>query len=561
MNGVQIADGLVKRITEVPTDTVIASDFFEAIKLVRKEEPGKELEYNKLLLQISGNVLRTSRDNKVLETYYWLRKKSLLVDSRACFDSYMQYVEYDRPAKKRFYLPRRKVLKGAVDMIQDLVDDRLDEGFLVLPVRVGKTTLAMFLATWLIGRDSEGSNLYTAYSDAVTKALYSGVLEIIADSTTYSWQDVFNDSRITRTNAADETIDIDRDKRYPSLTCRSLGGGLNGACDCSSFLVADDLISGIEEALSVDRLRAAWFKVENNLLPRAKETAKILWIGTRWAESDPMGVRLDLVNNDEQYSRVRIREITIPALDSNDESNFDYPYKLGYSTEFYHRKRASYERNNDMASWFALFIGAPIERSGALFTPEDFTYFNGVLPQGDLIRVFMAVDPAWGGGDFVAAPIIAEVDCGDEIERYVIGVVYSDAEKHITRPAIINAIKKHNVSAARFEANKQTEEYKDPIEKELKEDGYMISITTKSAEGRKGKEARIFSHAEEIRKFIFLVEGKRPKEYQLFMQNLFSFSMKSTNKHDDAPDSLAMAVDMIFNKSRARTVCNVERTI
>ena len=38
---------------------------------------------------------------------------------------------------------------------------------------------------------------------------------------------------------------------------------------------------------------------------------------------------------------------------------------------------------------------------------------------------------------------------------------------------------------------------------------------------------------------VFLEEGRRSKEYEMFMQNVYSFSITGKNKHDDAPDSLA----------------------
>lgn len=162
-----------------------------------------------------------------------------------------------------FINPRRKVLKRAVDALQKLTDDELDELFISMPPRVGKTTILMFFVTWLIGRNSELSNLYSAYSDTITKAFYNGVLEIINDPVTYLWHDVFPNAKLVQTNSQDETINIDRKKRYPSLTCRSLYGTLNGACDCNGFEISDDLIGGIEEALNKDRLVSAWSKVDN----------------------------------------------------------------------------------------------------------------------------------------------------------------------------------------------------------------------------------------------------------------------------------------------------------
>lgn len=155
------------------------------------------------------------------------------------------------------------------------------------------TSLLMFYVTWTIGRDPERSNLYCAYSDTITQAFYNGVLEVLNDPTTYLWHDVFPKSQIVATNSKNETINIDRNKRYASITCRSLYGTLNGSTDVNGILMSDDLLSGIEEALNKDRLVTVWGKVDNNMLSRAKGQAKILWCGTRWSMQDPIGLRIE----------------------------------------------------------------------------------------------------------------------------------------------------------------------------------------------------------------------------------------------------------------------------
>lgn len=409
------------------------------------------------------------------------------------------------------------------------------------------TSLLMFFVTWLIGRNSEASNLYSAYSDTITKAFYNGVLETIQDPVTYLWNDVFPKAKIVQTNSQDETLNIDRRKRYPSLICRSLYGTLNGACDCNGVLISDDLIGGIEEALNKDRLMAAWSKVDNNLLTRAKEKAKILWCGTRWSMIDPAGIRMDLLQNDERFRGRRFRIINLPALDENDESNFDYDYGVGFNTDYYRQRRASFERNNDMASWLAQYMGEPIERDGALFSPGEFRYYNGVLPEGEPDRVFMAVDPAFGGGDFVASPVCFQY--GDDI--YVHDVVYDSGDKRITQPLLAQAVENHGVKALQIEANKSTEAYAEGVQELLGKKGIRINLTTKAAPSDKAKFQRIFDKAPDIREsMIFRESGKRSKAYSLFMQNVFSYKMFAKNKNDDAPDSLAMAMDMVHRPSQ-----------
>lgn len=497
--------------------------------------------------ELRKQVSAAIKHGKDVISFFELYKKTLLFDAPHSFDAYLLYLEIDRKPQERFYQPRRKVLKRVVDAMQKLADDKLDELFISMPPRIGKTSLLMFFVTWIIGRQSESSNLYSAYSDTITKAFYNGVLEIITDPVTYLWKDVFPNAKIVQTNSQEETINIDRKKRYPSLTCRSLYGTLNGACDCNGFEISDDLIGGIEEALNKDRLVAAWSKVDNNLLPRAKEKAKILWCGTRWSMVDPTGLRIELLQNDERFKSRRFEIINLPALDESDNSLFDYDYGVGFSSEYFKQRRASFERNNDVASWQAQYMGEPIERDGALFGSGDFRYYNGELPLDEPDRVFMAVDPAFGGGDFVASPVCFQY--GDDI--YIHDVVYNNGDKKITQPLLANAVEKHGVKAMQIEANKSTESYADGVRELLSKKGIRINLTTKPAPSNKAKNQRIFDKAPDIREnMIFRESGKRSKEYSLFMQNVFSFKMFAKNKNDDAPDSLAMAADMVHSPKR-----------
>lgn len=529
-------------------------NLFQKIFAEIKKAPGDPRAYEDLFslcradnLHEENGKLRTlvaeqvARGGPRSDTFFELYRKSLLFDAPLNFDAFMQYIEIDRNPRERFYLPRRRVMWEVAQGLQALADDKLDELFLSMPPRVGKTTMLMFYLTWIMGRDSELSNLYSAYSDVITKALYNGVLEIINDPVTYLYHDVFPEVKIVQTNSADETINLDRKKRYPSLTARSLYGTLNGACDCRGMLISDDLISGIEEALNKDRLVSAWAKVDNNLLPRAKETAKILWCGTRWSMIDPIGVRLDLLQNDPAFKRRRVMNVNLSALDENDESRFEYDYGVGFSTDYYRQRRASFERNNDMASWTAQYMGEPIEREGALFTPDDFRYYNGTLPDSPPDRVFMAVDPAFGGGDFVAAPVCYQY--GEDL--YVHDVVFDAGDKTVTQPLLAEAIERNGVQAAQFEATKATEAYKEGVEEILRGRGVKLNITTKAAPTDKAKFQRIFDKAPDIREhMIFRESGCRDKAYSLFMQNVFAYKTLGKNKNDDAPDSLTMAINM-----------------
>ena len=541
---------LLKAIYEkvkASTDLGIFSDLLNMCRECAKTDEALAVKYARLLSAECEKAI-VKADNAIIGDLFAFHNRVLLFLAPHDFESYMLYLEKNRPPEQQFYRPRRRVLKPLVAAIQKLTDNELDELFLSMPPRVGKTTILMFYCTWLVGRDSEKSNLYSAYSGIITSAFYDGCLEVINDPVTYLWHDVFPSAKVVSTNAKDTTFDIDRKKRYPSLTCRSLYGTLNGACDCNGILMSDDLIGGIEEALNKDRLVSAWSKVDNNLLPRAKEGAKVLWCGTRWSMTDPAGLRMELLLNDPAYAKRRFEIINLPALDENEHSNFHYAYGVGFSDDYYIQRRASFERNNDMASWLAQYQGEPIERSGALFEPQDMKFYNGILPdEKTLVRRFMAVDPAFGGGDFTASPICYQYEDGS---IYVVDVMYNDGDKRVTQPMLVSKIIKYNVDAVRFEANRSTMSYKEEVEKELQSRGVRVNITTKAAPNTTSKEMRIYDKAPEIREFYFLEDGKRSKEYSLFMQNVYSFKLTGKNKHDDSVDSLAQAAEMITRGSK-----------
>ena len=538
----QILGAIFHRIDTVShTDVSVYRDAFSCIRNISDELHHERVDLSR---ELRGKISSyfSEADAYTKKELYELSRRILCWEAPFNFDSFMLYNEIDRPAKEQFWLPRRSKLMPVCQALQDLEDGNLDELFLSCPPRVGKTTIILFFLAWVMGRNSERSNLYSSYTDSVVNVLYNGILEMMQDPVTYRYFEIFAGHSLASTNAKDLLINLDRRKRYASFTGRSLYGTLNGACDCNGYLVADDLISGIEEALNKDRLAAAWAKVDNNLLPRAKESAKILWIGTRWSLLDPTGVRMDLLQNDPKYADRKWKVLNTPALDDNDESNFDYSYGVGFSTDYYQQRRASFERNSDMASWLAQYQGVPVERDGAVFEPGQLRYYNGVLPEEDPDRIFMAIDPAWGGGDFVAAPVCYQY--GEDI--YVADLVYSDSDKSITQPLIVSTVKRNNVAAIKVEGTKMTASYGEDIDKMLRADGIRVNmrINTSHFTGT-GKRTRIFDKAPEIReRMIFLADGHRTKEYSQFMQSLFSFTVTGkAAKHDDAADSLAMAID------------------
>ena len=444
-------------------------------------------------------------------------------------------MEINREAKKRFYLPRRKVLKVLSDDLQDLEDGKLDFLGISLPPRVGKSTLCIFFMTWIIGRHPDTASVMSGHSDKLTEGFYKEILSIITDPE-YTWNEIFPDAHITNISAKNETIDLNRTKRFPTVTCRSVTGTLTGAVEIGEdgVLYCDDLIADLEESLNPQRLNNKYDAYLNQLKDRKKEGAKELMVGTRWNVLDPLG-RIQ-----EQYSdNPRYRFRIISALDEYGESNFNYDYGLGFSTDYYNDMRESI----DDATWWAKYMGNPYVREGIVFNRDELNYYNGVLPNGEPDRVVSVCDVAWGGGDSLSHPVAYVY--GEEV--YIHDWVFNDGDKTITKPKVVDCIIKNNVNTGRFEANNGGDEYAEDIDRRLRALNYRANIRSKKAPTNKSKISRILQYAPDIKNFYFLDFKHRSKEYQKAMDELCTFVQVGKNLHDDAPDSLAMLADELYD--------------
>lgn len=392
---------------------------------------------------------------------------------------------------------------------------------------------------WHINRNTELANLYVTYKDSLGGAFLDGCIEMMTDPT-YLHQEIFPEFKIADTDAKAHKLDLGRKKKYKTLSGKGLESGLNGEYDANGWMLIDDILEGIQDVLNPDVLRRKQIVFDNNVMSRKKEHCKVIINGTIWSLHDIYSNYLNFIQSDPSSKDLRVDILKIPALNENDESNFEYDYGVGFSTKYYQMTRAKFEANDDMASWFAQYQQEPIERDGAVFNPEHMQFYNGILPNEEPIRIFSACDVALGGADYLSMPIAYMYADGS---TYVHDVVFDNSEKDITQQEVIDAIIRNNVGSAFFEANQGGEGYKDDINRLLKEKGYKANITSKYAPTNKRKEQRIWDKAPEIRQLYFRDDTCRDPQYRKFMTNLYSFTINRKVKNDDAPDSLAMLID------------------
>lgn len=515
------------------------------------------MKISKYVHQMSGYMAADTGDARFDELYW----RYLLFEAPWSLDSYCIYIEKNRKPQEAFYMPRRKTLKRVVDKLQALEDDELDELFLHQPARTGKSQIITMGTAWHCARNTEISNLYVTYKEGLGGAFLDGVMELWTDPT-YCHSEVFS-SKIARTDAKNHKVDLERKKKYATLSGKGLESGLNGEYDAYGWLILDDILEGIQDVLNPDILRRKQIVFDNNVMSRKKEQCKLILNGTIWSLHDLYMDRLAFLQNNPEAKHIRYDILKIPALDpETDESNFDYDYGVGFTTSYYRTIRAKFEENDDMAGWLAQYQQEPIERDGALFNSEHMNFYNGILPNEEPLKIVSACDVALGGGDYLSMPV-AYVYVDGSV--YIHDVVFDNSEKKYTMPKVVSAIIENKVSSAFFEANAGGEGYKDEVGAQLKEKGYQTNLVSKyaqqmilntgghAAKSAIRKEQRIWDNAETIRKFYFRDIGCQNPEYRKFMNNVYSFTMNGKNKHEDSCDSLAMLAVFLAKGTGTKT--------
>lgn len=459
-----------------------------------------------------------------------LNKRILCWEATESFDSYMLYMEIDRPRDKQFYLPRRKQLKPLADAMQELYERKIELLAISLPPGVGKTTLALFFLTWVAGKDPDKPILTSSHNNDFLTGAYNEILRMIDPQGEYKWRDVFVGLSVIQTNAKAMMIDIGKDKhdckRFMTLEFSSIGSGNAGKVRAQSLLYCDDLVESIEQAMSRVQMDKLWTKYSVDCRQRKIGDCVELHIATRWSVNDVIG-RLEQKYGGNGKSKF----ITVPALDENDESNFDYPIEAGFTTEFYREQREAM----DDASWRALYMNEPIEREGQLYAEDELRrYFE--LPNGEPDAIIGVCDTKDRGSDFCVLPVAYQY--GQDF--YIEDVLCEDYAPAIVDVKLAQILLKHKVQLCQFESNAAGGKTAEKVQNMVKEKGGITKIVTKYT--TQNKETKIIVNQPWVLEHCLFKDNsviKNEKEYRTFIYQLCAYTLKGRNAHDDTVDAMA----------------------
>lgn len=467
-------------------------------------------------------------------TYELINKKYevlLLEAQNKIVDSYFQYIEKKREPKDRFYMPRRKQLIkiGLVDALQGMIDDKYDILCVSLVPGAGKSTIEKFFHSAVAGWFPKDYSLFYSHSGDITRMYYDGVYDIVTNDDDYAWHDIFPNLSVTSTNAKMEQFNIGKYKPFPSVQCTSVGSKNAGKVRASKFLLVDDMIGGIEEALNPTILDKLWDKYAVDARQRKTQDTdgkpcKEIHIATRWSVHDVIGrIQNMYVGNP------RVKTISVPDVDPvTGESNFDYEYG-GFTKEFF----ADQQLLMDEISYRCLYKQEPIEREGLLFPDDKIRrYFN--LPHGEPEIITAQCDTKGKGTDYFVMPILQKY--GEDY--YCIDCVCDNtADYEMQYENASNTLVNNQVQECEFERNAGGDRVAMEVNKRVENKGWICNITDVPTETN--KEARIFQCSNWILQHIIFKDQSlyKPNEpYGVMVSLLKRYSVTGKKQLDDVPD-------------------------
>ena len=451
------------------------------------------------------------------------------------FPSGMDSIFYlDRKSKK--YNPKRRLLRRFIKDIKYvgeeeckciLIDDPshlyITDNYII----THNTTCEKFFLSGVIGWFPSVFNLFFSHSSDITRMFYDGVLNIVSDDLEYTWKEIFPDLTPNQQNAKMQQFNVGKYKPFPSVQCTTAGSENAGKVRCNGYLLVDDLIGKLEEALNKNTLDKLWGIYSVDARQRKMDGCKEIHIATRWSVHDVIG-RLQVLYE----GNARCKFIAFPDIDPvTGKSNFDYDYN-GFSVEFFHDQ----ELAMDDISYRCLYKNDPIEREGLLYHEDELRRYYS-LPAEEPDAIIGVCDTKSTGIDYMVLPVLYKYN----EDYYMVDCICDDSSDFgVQKERLSNIILDHNVQQCEFESNAGGDRLANDVADIVRKNGGRCNVTTKATETN--KETRIIVNSDWVKKNVLFKDMDsytKKSDYGRFMSFLTSYSVAGKNKFDDVPDCMA----------------------
>lgn len=328
----------------------------------------------------------------------------------------------------------------------------------------------------------------------------------------------------------------------------------------ADYLMIDDITKGAKEAYSVEVHNQIINSYDSDWCSRADDSDQIvIMLGTMWSPYDLLN---EVQKRAEKFSPLVIDPNFKYCKKTEDELNvfigvpiLDYDTDMStcekrYSTDKMRRKRASYRDKSLFNAVYQQQPEAPLE---LIFDHRNLLHYNDkTYPQeildGDYECRAM-IDPARKGFDYFAMGIFKRymIDKDNEIwsKWYLVDCVFRRNIYKNLRGIIMQKIVRHRVSNLKVETNTSSE-LPDMIEEDLAREHNYRDIEVDGIYSTENKDEKISNARVGIVEEIVYPDQYMYDEASEMGELMVQFTTYDTsvrvNKHDDAPDMIAMFV-------------------